>query len=145
MPQINDAGLALIKSFEGCSLTAYWDKYGQVWTIGYGHTGDVVAGQVINQGQADRLLMEDLDSFELCVNNAVNRDLTPNQFAACVSLAYNIGCGEFQISFVLRCINAGDLVSAAQGFSHFETSGGVRLPGLVNRRNAEAKLFSTPE
>lgn len=145
MPQINDAGLALIKSFEGCSLTAYWDKYGQVWTIGYGHTGDVVAGQVINQGQADRLLLEDLSSFEKCVNNAVNRDLTPNQFAACVSLAYNIGCGAFETSSVLRCINQGAFDAAAQAFSLWNQAGGVVLQGLVNRRAAEAKLFSTPE
>ena len=35
--KVSDKGLALIKEFEGCKLTAYQDSVG-VWTIGYGHT-----------------------------------------------------------------------------------------------------------
>lgn len=37
MMKVSDKGLALIKEFEGCKLTAYKDIVG-VWTIGYGHT-----------------------------------------------------------------------------------------------------------
>src|SRR5436305_12580756 len=37
MPRhINEAGLAMIKSFEGLRLDAYRDPVG-IWTIGYGH------------------------------------------------------------------------------------------------------------
>jgi lysozyme len=36
---INDAGLNLIKSFEGCRLAAYQDVAG-IWTIGYASLGD---------------------------------------------------------------------------------------------------------
>ena len=35
--KISEKGLALIKEFEGCQLTAYQDEVG-VWTIGYGIT-----------------------------------------------------------------------------------------------------------
>ena len=41
--KIGQAGLALIKQFEGCRLTAYQCSAG-VWTIGYGHTAGVYKG-----------------------------------------------------------------------------------------------------
>ena len=37
-----EAGLHIIKSFEGCRLTAYKCPAG-VWTIGYGHTLGVLS------------------------------------------------------------------------------------------------------
>lgn len=43
---ISENGLALIKRFEGCRLTAYQDSVG-VWTIGYGHTLDVSKGRTL--------------------------------------------------------------------------------------------------
>ena len=52
----SDRGLALIKSFEGCELTAYPDpgSGGDPWTIGYGHSWPVVVpGLTIDQNQAD--------------------------------------------------------------------------------------------
>ncbi|HID1023608.1 TPA: glycoside hydrolase family protein, partial [Klebsiella michiganensis] len=41
--QISNNGIALIKRFEGCRLTAYPDPGtgGAPWTIGYGWTGKV--------------------------------------------------------------------------------------------------------
>ena len=51
--KISQAGLDLIKRFEGCELEAYQDAVG-IWTIGYGHTGsDVHKGLKITQAQAD--------------------------------------------------------------------------------------------
>ena len=41
--KIGQAGLNLIKQFEGCRLTAYQCSAG-VWTIGYGHTAGVYKG-----------------------------------------------------------------------------------------------------
>ena len=40
---MNKDGLTLLKSFEGCRLTAYKCPAG-VWTIGYGHTKGVKRG-----------------------------------------------------------------------------------------------------
>jgi lysozyme len=142
VPTINQAGLTLIKTYEGCRLEAYQDP-GGVWTIGYGHTGnDVHEGMVITQDLADAMLDNDLLDFEACVNNDVERDLTPNQFAACVSLAYNIGCPAFSNSTVLRKINAGNFPAAADAFSLWVHVDGTILPGLVARRKAEAALFA---
>ena len=66
--KINETGIALIKRFEGCRLTAYKCSAG-VWTIGYGHTSGVHSGQAITQAQADALLRQDLEKFERYVNS----------------------------------------------------------------------------
>ena len=67
MMQTSAAGVALIKQFEGCELTAYQDAVG-VWTIGYGTTSGVYEGQVISQVKAEELLRKDLVMFEKAVN-----------------------------------------------------------------------------
>ena len=66
--KIGQAGLELIKQFEGCRLTAYQCAAG-VWTIGYGHTAGVKQGQTITQAQAENFLKQDCENFERYVNN----------------------------------------------------------------------------
>ena len=39
----SEEGIALIKKFEGCELTAYQCS-ADVWTLGYGHTAGVSEG-----------------------------------------------------------------------------------------------------
>jgi lysozyme len=146
MPKINAAGLALIKEFEGCCLTAYPDPGtgAQPWTIGYGHTNGVRPGETITQEQAEQYLQNDLVEFQVGVNNLVARDLTPNQFAALVSFAYNLGLGALEGSTLLAYVNAGDFTAAQGEFEKWVFAGGKILPGLVRRRAAEAALFGTP-
>jgi lysozyme len=147
MPKINAAGLALIKSFEGCELTAYPDPGtgGDPWTIGYGHTGpDVQPGLTITQARATQLLEQDLQKFEQGVNGMIARSLTSNQFSALVSFAYNVGLGALQSSTLLRLVNAGDFSGAAAQFGKWVNGGSGPLPGLVRRRAAEAALFLKP-
>ena len=77
---ISDQGIALIKSFEGCRLTAYkavsTEKY---YTIGWGHYGaDVKAGQTISQDEADALLLSDLQRF-VKYTNTYTKSLGLNQ------------------------------------------------------------------
>jgi lysozyme len=140
--RINQAGLALIKTFEGLRLTAYRCPAG-VWTIGYGHTGpDVMPAQRISQERADQLLRGDLDQFEAGVERAlVGAETTDNQFAAMVSLAFNIGLGAFQRSTVLRQHRAGHHIRAAAAFLMWVKGGGKTLSGLVRRRGAERALY----
>ena len=106
--KINETGLALIKSFEGLRLKAYKCPAG-VWTVGYGHTGgDVKAGMIITEEEAEELLRQDLERFEEGVENLVEVELNENQFCALVSLAYNIGLGNFKRSTLLKLINKGN-------------------------------------
>lgn len=140
--QTNAAGLALIKQFEGCVLTAYPDPGtgGDPWTIGYGHTGsDVYRGLSITQQQAEDLLKRDLQRFEQEVCNLVKVSLTDNQFAALVSFDYNTG--SLSSSTLLRLLNASNYQGAADQFLQWTHAGNQVLPGLVSRRQAERRLF----
>lgn len=142
--KINEEGLALIKSFESCRLTAYPDPGtgGEPFTVGWGHTGpEVFKGMIIPRDQADAWLAEDVAKFERCVERALTVKVTDNQFSACVSLAYNIGCVAFQRSTLVRLMNQGDEDKAADEFLKWNKSGGQVMRGLTRRREAERSLF----
>ena len=137
---ISDEGLDLIKNFEGCELTAYICPSG-VYTIGYGHTGDVLPGQTITQAEADALLREDVRKFEKGTNNYTNVPLNQSQFDALVSFTFNVGLGAYRDSTLLRLLNGADYEGAAGQFSRWVNGSNGPLPGLVRRREAEEKLF----
>lgn len=143
--QTSDKGIALIKQFEGCKLTAYQDSVG-VWTIGYGWTHPVDgkpirAGMTIKQETAERLLKTGLVSYESDVSRLVKVGLTQGQFDALVSFAYNVGSRALSTSTLLKKLNAGDIKGAADEFLRWNKSGGKVMPGLTNRRKAERALF----
>ena len=143
--QISDKGIALIKQFEGCKLTAYQDSVG-VWTIGYGWTKPVDgkpirAGMTIKQETAERLLKTGLVSYESDVSRLVKVGLTQGQFDALVSFTYNLGGRSLSTSTLLRRLNAGDYAGAADEFLRWNKAGGKVLNGLTRRREAERALF----
>lgn len=144
MRKINQAGLELVKSFEGLRLNAYQDSVG-VWTIGYGSTKGVKRGQRITEEEAEELLREDLATAERGVESAITEDITDNQFAACVSLAFNVGVSAFRKSSIVKYINAGDVTLAADRFLLYNKAGGKVLAGLTRRRKAERALFLTED
>lgn len=138
--QIGQKGLDLIKRFEGLKLRSYKCPAG-VWTIGYGHTGNVTANQIITSEQAEQLLRSDLRVFEKVVSDAVTVPLNQNQFDALVSLAFNIGGSNFGSSTLLRMLNAANYAGAANQFERWNQGGGKVLQGLVKRRDDERRLF----
>lgn len=140
---INDKGLQLIKDFESCRLRAYQDSK-KVWTIGWGHTGNVKSGDVITQEKADEFLKQDINWVEKCINSKVSTPLTSNQFSALASFVYNIGCGAFSKSTMCRLLNAKLYDRASQEFKKWVYAGAKKLKGLVRRRQAEKQLFLTP-
>lgn len=135
--KINDAGLKLIKSFEGCRLTAYQDSVG-VWTIGYGHTSGVKQGQKITQAQADDFLKKDIAKFEKAVNS-IKQDFNENQFSALVSFAYNCGTGNLN----KLCLGRTKAQIAVK-MLEYNKAGGKVIAGLTRRRKAENALYNTP-
>src|SRR5687767_4780302 len=91
--QLNQAGINLIKEFEGCRLKAYKDPVG-IPTIGYGRIKGVKMGDVITQEQADDYLAEEIAAeYAPGVERLVKVVINENQFAALVSFAYNVGVG----------------------------------------------------
>jgi lysozyme len=144
----NRAGIDLIKKWEGVKLEAYLCPAG-VWTIGYGHTSAageprVVKGMKITAQEAVDILVRDLVKYEAAVNKAITRAPNDNQFAAMVSLCYNIGPGAFARSSLVKRFNAGDVDGAADAFRMWNKAGGRVLQGLVNRREDEIRLFRAP-
>lgn len=142
--KISDAGVALIKEFEGCELTAYPDPAtgGDPWTVGYGHTGPEVApGMTITEQDAEDILRADLQAFEHCVEQAVGAHVNEAEFSACVSLAFNIGCANFKSSTLVKMIRAGNMQGAADQFPRWNKAAGKVMAGLTRRRLAERDLF----
>ena len=135
--------LQLIRAFEGCRLRAYLCPAG-VWTIGWGATGaDVRAGVVWTQEQADARLVRDAG---ICVAQAIKLSpclvSTPLQRAVVADFIYNLGTGRYRASTLRKRINAGDVVGAAEELKKWVWGGGKKLPGLVKRRAAEARLLT---
>lgn len=130
----------IVRKWEGCKLKAYQDIVG-VWTIGYGHTGDVHAGMEITQDEAIDLLNEDLERFRACVMEAIKVDVTASMYAAMVSLAFNIGCSAFKGSTLVKKVNARNFKDAAEEFLRWNKAGGRVVQGLINRRKDERELF----
>ena len=110
MNKVNDAGITLIKEFEGCRLTPYRCSAG-VPTVGYGTTYRPDGGRVsmcdkpLTIEQADELFDRDINHFSAKVDDLIGVPVSPNQFSAVVSLAYNIGCGNLRSSTLLRKLN----------------------------------------
>jgi lysozyme len=139
------AGLDLIKSFEGCKLTAYPDPGtgGDPWTVGWGSTGpDIKRGTTWTQAQADERFAADAGKFAVGVwARLANAPTTQNQFDALVSLAYNIGTGNLASSTLLRMHKAGDYEGVAGQFIRWNKADGKPMAGLTRRREAEAAMY----
>ena len=138
---ISDAGLSLIKDFEKCVLKAYKPTPEDVWTCGWGSTKGVTESTVWTEKEADEHLRRDLAEAERCVNASVFVDLTQLEFDALVSLVFNIGCGAFRGSTLLRLLNDSRHDDAAQQFKRWNKQAGKELAGLTRRREAEMALF----
>lgn len=142
---IGAAGLALIKKFEGCRLTAYKPvKTEKFWTIGWGHYGpDVREGQAITQAEADALLLADCQRFANAVDYTSNVPLTfqlnDNQRDALISFAYNCGVGNLK-----KLCHGRTLPQIREAMALYDKSGGKALAGLQRRRGAEQALWDTP-
>jgi lysozyme len=140
--RINQAGIEVIKEFEGLRLESYLCP-AQVWTIGYGTTRGVKPGMVITKEKAEALLKDDVVSFERNIQKQLGHiELNDNQFSALVSLCYNCGMAPIKPgNTIRRTLEAGDYQGAADGFLLWRKAGGRVLEGLVRRRNRERELF----
>ena len=106
--------------------------------------------------QIDGLMRSDLAAAEWTVEGCIKVPLTDNQFAALVSLCFNIGSEAFKNSSVVRVLNQGDY-HLVPGMMRMWNKITVRIvdvdgmksikkvsKGLVNRREAEIKLWLKP-
>lgn len=140
----SQAGIDLIKHWEGLRLSAYKDAAG-IWTIGYGHTNSHEAsdGNRITESEAEALLRLDIVSAELAVCNHVKAPLNQAQFDALVSFVFNLGAENLRQSTLLRHLNDANYALAAAEFGRWVYAGGKPLQGLAARRAAERALFES--
>lgn len=143
LPQnTGQAGINLIKEFEGLELSKYRDAVG-LWTIGYGHlirSGETFERSLTEQ-EAEALLRKDLLESERGIRRLVSVPLTQNQFDALVSFVFNVGVGRLATSTLLKKLNAQDYRGAADELPKWNRAGGNVLEGLTRRRQAERALF----
>ncbi len=130
-----------IKEFEGLRLAAYADAGGKP-TIGYGHTLGVRMGQRVTERQAEEMLRQDLWVAGRLPNTIKEID-TQGKYDALVSFIFNLGVGSFKRSTLYRRIlrHAPDKMIQAE-LMRWTRSGGKVLPGLVKRREWEAKRWT---
>lgn len=138
--QLSEAGVALIKRFEGFRSQEYQDAAGYP-TIGYGHK--ILSGENfgagIDEAHADLLLRRDAADKAQWVSRYVPASCTQGQFDACVDFAYNLG----EASFLKMLAHGWEQVPEQMGkWCHAKVQGEwVMLPGLVERRAAEREMF----
>ena len=138
--KISEKGLDFLKEIESFSSKAYYDVKG--WSIGFGHfMGKVKTEDNITLARGLELLAQDLGWAERTVNQSVKVPLTQNQFDALVSFSYNLGANALPNSTLLKKLNAGDYIGAAEQFKLWVHAGGQRNQGLVERREKEYRMF----
>ena len=135
---INEAGLRILKNFEGCRLKAYKPvPTEREYTIGWGHYG-VPAGTIWTQKQADDQLVKDLVKYEKYVDS-MHRNFNENEYSALVVFTYNCGIG----SLTTLCKNRTNK-QIGEALTLYNKAGGKVLAGLTRRRKAEQELYFTP-
>ena len=130
----------LIKRFEGLRLKAYLCPAG-VWTCGFGSTGpDISKGTVWSIEQAEDRLQADAYAFTIATLKLCP-GISGERLAAIADFAYNLGATRLAGSTLRRKINSGDIEGAKVELRKWVRGGGRILPGLVLRREAEARLL----
>lgn len=150
MIEVPRAAIELAKRFEGFHRVPKFDPERRAhpyicpagyWTIGYGHLCDP-KHLPITEEEAEVYLARDLTT-------ALNATLRycpvltmelESRLAAIVDFTFNLGAGRLQTSTLRRRINQRDWHETARELRRWVRGGGIILPGLVARREAEAVL-----
>ncbi len=165
--EISDAGLELIKGFEGFSAYPIWD-YKQ-YSYGYGSYCDAstvyedpnsptgYATSLYPDGipelDASILLKKMVDDFNIKLNEFLeaNQIVTnQNQFDALASFGYNLGkyvwtARDFEfIGMLKRGEHLTDKEAFIEAYSSICHAGGQFLQGLYDRRMRELNIFYSP-
>ena len=148
----SEAGLELIKGFERLKLKPYYDPVGYP-TVGYGHLlsrepwADLSQWPTLTPEEAHEFLRRDLEVAERAIEWLIHVPLSLGHFDALVSFTFNLGTGALQESTLRRLLNQGGYDQVPAQLRRWVFAKGVRLSGLVKRREAEIALgepWTTP-
>ena len=138
---VGAAAIALVAGWEGLRTRAYLDAV-KIPTVCFGETRGVKITDQYTVAQCKTMLGNRLVEFEMGMRKCLrNPDTIPDgPYIAALSLSYNIGTGAFCRSSVRKLLDAGQIRQACDAFRNFTRAGGMRLQGLVNRREAERAM-----
>lgn len=143
-PRLSVAALALsaigfagIVAHEGYSDKAIIPVPGDKPTIGFGTTEGVKAGDTITPPKAVIRALTDVQKYEGALRQCVKVPLSQNEYDAYVSLAYNIGPGNFCGSSLVAKLNQQQYPEACAEILRWDKFAGKPLPGLTKRRQDE--------
>lgn len=147
MDEIVDLALEIAKPFEGLVLVPYHDPVGYP-TQGYGRLlsrkpwEPLDKWPPIDKHTAEVWLDEDMTKAAKAAVRLCPGAESPHQIAALADFVFNCGAGNLEISTLRRRVNRQDFSGAETEFARWVYARGVKLPGLVRRRRAEAEMFA---
>lgn len=132
---------SFIPSVEKFTAYPVWD-YDQ-WSWGYGTAAGYdknkkPAGS-ITRSKAFEDMMHVLNANYKILFPLVQRQLNANQWAALLSFSYNLG--PYQADNLIPNINSGNDAALFTQMRKYVLADGVKLQGLVNRREKEIALW----
>ncbi len=139
--EVSKECIELIKKAEGFSPKPYIDIDHPA--IGYGHR--LTEGETytsITEQFAENLLRRDIENrYSPIIARNVKVSLTQGQYDALRSFVYNLGERRLKNSTLLKKLNNGDYIGAAEEFPKWNKSEGKVSAGLTIRREKEKALF----
>ncbi len=160
--RMTDDGIQRLIKSEGVRYQVYDDRGGAIIaayenargypTIGIGHLirdnereyfSQFLGGRSkMTHEQVTDLLRQDLPKYEDPVAKRIEKPVTDEMFDALVSLAFNTGPNSRSVKSAIEAINNEDYQAASDAIrSGPQSSKGVKMAGLVKRRNEEADWF----
>ncbi|OBP65000.1 lysozyme [Riemerella anatipestifer] len=144
--EILEQATKIICEFEGFREYAYKDIAG-IWTIGYGQTYYLDGRKVwqhnrIDEKEARLFVYRKVEKIYYNIVARINRTLEVHQYAAIISLVYNIGESAFNRSTLLKKINQNlkedDIRKEWERWSYVK---GKWVRGLHKRRLKELFIY----
>jgi len=158
--KLSSIGKTFVEEWERRRSKVYLDSGGAP-TIGIGHlltkserqsgkiilitdTGSEVVkySNGITDSQIDTLLVMDMSNSEKIINVKVKQPLSQNQYDSLAIFVFNIGVSAFAESTLLKVLNKGLMLEVIPQFRRWVMDNGVKVKGLVNRREAEILVWN---
>jgi lysozyme len=137
------AVVGFVATHEGTVLRTYKDPIGII-TACTGHTDPSLRmGTTYTPAQCQEMLYADLVKHAADLD-CVRVPLTDNQKVALLSFTFNVGARNFCGSTLVKKANAGaQPLEWCDELHRWVYAGGHKLPGLINRREAEYELCTS--
>lgn len=146
---LNDDFLSEVGTFEGFRRTSYLCPAGK-WTIGFGHTKNVIKGMTCSYAQALAWLLEDMSYSFNFLYNIYGDKLSVGTYKALCDFVYNCGSSAFMRSTLKKLVdtycNEKPLSNIAKQHITcqlllWNKCKGKELRGLTKRREFECNLL----